>query len=397
MAGKLPMGQKELLRGKLLEMVKQGKMTLKAAVGQLKIRYRQGIRLYRSYRDRGDEGLLHCLSGKPSKRKTAADIRDRVLERYRRRYPDFGPTFAAEKLAEEAGLNISVSTLRRLLMEEGLWQGKRRSREYRSRREPRSRFGELIQFDGSPHDWFEGRGPRCCLITMIDDATKTRFSQFFEEETTAGAMTVLSYWITSYGIPQGLYCDHKNAFVLVREPTDAELLAGITKPKSHFGKACEKLGIEVIPANSPQAKGRVERNHGVDQDRLVKELRLAGISTIREANRFLRETYLPKMNGKFTRPAASRDDAHVPLLDADLTDIFCFEYERTVSNDYTVRFETRLLQILKENHSRPQPKRQVIVRKKLDGTIGILWDGKPLKIKELLPKKDANQPVSAVA
>ena len=397
MAGKLPMGQKELLRGKLLEMVKQGKMTLKAAVGQLKISYRQGIRLYRSYRDRGDEGLLHGLSGKPSKRKTAADIRDRVLERYRRRYPDFGPTFAAEKLAEEAGLNISVSTLRRLLMEEGLWQGKRRSREYRSRREPRSRFGELIQFDGSPHDWFEGRGPRCCLITMIDDATKTRFSQFFEEETTAGAMTVLSYWITSYGIPQGLYCDHKNAFVLVREPTDAELLAGITKPKSHFGKACEKLGIEVIPANSPQAKGRVERNHGVDQDRLVKELRLAGISTIRDANRFLRETYLPKMNGKFTRPAASRDDAHVPLLDADLTDIFCFEYERTVSNDYTVRFETRLFQILKENHSRPQPKRQVIVRKKLDGTIGILWDGKPLKIKELLPKKEANQPVSAVA
>jgi hypothetical protein len=160
-------------------------------------------------------------------------------------------------------------------------------------------------------------------------------------------MTVLSYWIKTYGIPQALYCGHKNAFVLVREPTDAEFLAGITKPKSRFGKACGKLGIEVIPANSPQAKGRSERNHGVDQDRLVKELRLAGISAIGEANRFA------KMNQQFTRAPASKEDAHVPLLEVHLTDILCFEYERTVSNDYTVRFENRLFQILKENRNRP--------------------------------------------
>ena len=145
--------------------------------------------------------------------------------------------------------------------------------EYRSRRAPRARFGELVQFDGSHHDWFEGRGPRCCLITMIDDATKIRLSQFFNEETLFGAMTVLKMWILRYGIPESLYCDKKNAFVLTREPTDTEILAGNLKPKSHFGKACDRLGIEVIPANSPQAKGRVERNHGVDQDRLVKELR----------------------------------------------------------------------------------------------------------------------------
>ena len=150
MAVKLPMGQKELRRGKLLEMVKQGKMTLKAVVRQLKISYRQGIRLYRSYRDRGDAGLLHGSRGNPSNRRTAVDIRGRVVELYRRRYPDFGPTFAAEKLAEEDGVNISVSTLRWLLIEEGLGHGKRRSREYRSLREPRSRFGELVQCDGSP-------------------------------------------------------------------------------------------------------------------------------------------------------------------------------------------------------------------------------------------------------
>jgi hypothetical protein len=211
-------------------------------------------------------------------------LRERALKAYRERYSDFGPTFAAEKLAEAEGIRISKDSLRRWLTEEGLWKGTRRGREHRSRRARRECFGELIPFDGSRHDWFEGRRGKCCLMTMIDDATNVRHVQFFEEETTAAAMTVLSYWIKTYGILKALYCDHKNAFVLVREPTDAELLAGITKPESHFEKACGKLGVEVIPANSPQAKGRVERNHGLDQDRLVKEMRLAGISTIAEAH-----------------------------------------------------------------------------------------------------------------
>jgi hypothetical protein len=140
------------------------------------------------------------------------------------------------------------------------------------------------------------------------------------------------------------------------EPTNAELLKGIAKSKSHFGKSCEKLGVEVIPANSPQAKGRVERNHGLDQDRLVKELRLADISTIEEGNRFLDETYLPNMNKCFSRPAAEVADTHVPLGTVDLKDILCFEHERTVTNDYIVRFECRLFQILKSNKALPPPK-----------------------------------------
>jgi hypothetical protein len=141
--------------------------------------------------------------------------------------------------------------------------------------------------------------------------------------------------------------------------------------------------VEVIPANSPQAKGRVERNHGLDQDRLVKELRLAGISTIEEANRFLDETYLPKMNGKFSRPAAEATDAHVPLGTVDLKDILCFEYERMVTNDYVVRFECRLFQILKANKTLPRPKDRVIVRIRLDGTCAIVWKGKPLLVEEI--------------
>ena len=205
----------------------------------------------------------------------------------------------------------------------GDWNGARHGKEYRSRRERRERFGELVQFDGSHHKRFEDRGPACCLMTMIDDATNTRISRFFEQETIEAIMTVFSCWIRTYGIPDALYCDRKNAFVLAREPTDDELLAGLIEPKSHFGKACEKLGVTVIAARSPQAKGRVERNHGVDQDRLVKELRLAGIATIAEANRFLEKNYLPKMNRAFSRPAAKPENAHVPLGDVSLKDIMC--------------------------------------------------------------------------
>ena len=223
----------------------------------------------------------------------------------------------------------------------------------------------------------------CCLMTMIDDATNTRLARFFEQETTAAAMSVFSLWIRSYGIPQALYCDKKNAFVLAREPTDEELLAGVTEPKSHFGRACEKLGVQVLAANSPQAKGRVERNHGLDQDRLVKELRLAGISTIAQANQFLEETYLPKMNLKFSRPPLQPEDAHAPMGTANLKEIFCFEHDRKISNDYVVRFEKRLFQILKTNKALPRPKDKVLVRILLDGSLSIIWKGIKLLVKEL--------------
>ena len=388
MAGRLPMGQKELLRGKILEMVRQGKMTLKAAVKMLRVSYRQGIRLYATYLEKGDEGLIHGNRGKQSNNHTDEMVLEEALQAYRQRYNDFGPTFASEKLAEVEGIIISVSVLRRLLIKTGDWKGVRHNKEYRSRRERKECFGELVQFDGSHHKWFEDRGPACCLMTMIDDATNTRISQFFEQETIEAIMTVFSCWIRRYGIPDALYCDKKNAFVLTREPTDDELLAGIIEPKSHFGRACVKLGVTVIAAHSPQAKGRVERNHGVDQDRLVKELRLAGISTIAEANRFLEKNYLPKMNRKFSRPAAKPEDAHVPLGNVNLKDIMCLEYERTVANNYVVRFETCLFQILKSNKHLPRPKDKVLIRIRLDGSISIMWNETKLLVKELTNKQD---------
>ena len=246
-----------------------------------------------------------------------------------------------------------------------------------------AQFGELVQFDGSHHDWFEGRGAPCCLITMIEDATKIRLSQLFDEETMFGAMIVLKMWVERYGIPESLYCDKKNAFVLTREPTDAEILAGILKPKSHFGKVCDRLGVEVIPANSAQAKGRVERNHGVDQDRLIKELRLEGVSAIEQANQFLLEKYLPKMNDKFSRPARNSDNAHVNLGKVKLDDILCMEFDRHISKDFIVRFQTRLFQILKTNKPLPRTENKVLVRIKLDNSVHIIWKDKPLLVKEI--------------
>jgi len=382
MAKGLPKGR-ERLRSIIMEMVKRGQKTLRAASAELGISYRQGKRIYQRYMGGGDDALVHGNKGKPSNRRTDEALVQKALSLYSEKYSDFGPTLAQEKLLERDGIEISLSTLRRALLEAGLWEQKKKGNEYRSRRTPRAHFGELVQFDGSHHDWFEGRGAPCCLITMIDDATKTRLSQFFDEETLFGAMTVLKMWIQRYGIPESLYCDKKNAFVLSREPTDTEILAGIFRPKSHFGKACDKLGIEVIPANSPQAKGRVERNHGVDQDRLIKELRLEGVSAIEQANQFLLEKYLPKMNEKFSRPAKNNDDAHVNPGNANLDDILCIEHDRKVSKDYIIRFECRLFQILPDVKIKPRPGDVVIVRVRLDSSVFILWKNKPLLAKEI--------------
>jgi len=371
------------IRAKIMELVKRKMKTLKAASLELGISYIQAKRIYKRYQEGGDEALVHGNTGKVSNNKTDEEIVKKAVELYTEKYYDFGPTLAQETLLEKDNLKISLGVLRRALLDEGLWKKRKKTSEYRSRRTPRASFGELVQFDGSHHDWFEGRAASCCLMTLTDDATKIRLSQFFDEETMFAAMIVLEMWIKRHGIPESLYCDKKNAFVLTREPTDAELMAGILNPKSHFGRACDRLGIEVIAAHSPQAKGRVERNHGVDQDRLIKALRLEGINTIGGANKYLLEIYLPKMNEKFSRPARSADDSHVGLGKVKLDDILCMEFERRISKDFIVRFQTRLFQILDTNKPRPRTEDKVIVRVKSDNSVHIIWKDKPLQVKEI--------------
>lgn len=383
MAGKLPMGTKELLRAKLMEMVKAGQIKLREAAARMKVSERQAKRIWARYQTHGDAGLLHGNQGKPSSRRIAGEIHEAAVEAYRQHYGDFGPTLAAEKLAERQGIEVDHETLRRWLLEAGEWTRKRRRSEYRHRRARRERFGELVQFDGSAHEWFEGRRPGCCLMNMVDDARGVTLAFLCEQETTEAAMRLLWAWIDRYGIPQALYCDRKNAFVLDREPSIEEQLAGI-EPVSPFEYACQKLGIELIVAHSPQAKGRVERNHGVYQDRFVKELRLAGIGSIEEANRFLKEQYLPAINTKFSKPAREPEDAHVPLLDrTDLRDIFCFEERRVVSRDSVLQFERRLYRLPPRTRGRPQPGQKVVVRKWLDGSVHFYWKNKPLLVEEI--------------
>jgi len=391
------MGAKELIRAKLMEQVVQKQLRLKEAAVKMKVSYRQAKRLYKKYVEEGDKGLMHGNVGRPSGNRIAMVLRDKVLSLYEEQYGDFGPTLAAEKLNECHGIRIGHETLRRWLIEKGMWERKRRRKAYRSRRARRECFGELVQFDGSHHDWFEGRREPCCLMNMVDDATGRTLSFFSEEETTADAMRLLWRWIEQYGIPQGVYCDKKNAFVLTREPTIEEQLAGI-EPKSPFECACEKLGIEVIVANSPQAKGRVERSHAVYQDRVVKEMRLKSIRTIKEANEFLESTYLPSINGKFAKTPAQPEDAHVPLLtQTSLEDIFCYETPRVVSNDFVVSYKRRLLQIKRTSPSLPKPRGMVLVRELLDGRLKIIYQGKELDVVELeaIPRKEVPVTCSA--
>ena len=235
-------------------------------------------------------------------------------------------------------------------------------------------------------------------MNMVDDATGTTLSFLDEAETTVAAMRLLWAWILRYGIPQAVYCDRKNAFVLDRELTVEQQLRGVT-PKSPFELACQKLGIEVIVARSPQAKGRVERNHGVYQDRFVKELRLAAISEIAEANEYLRTTYLDRLNEKFAKPPIDEEDAHVPLLGGQsLRSVFCFEEHRIVSEDYVLQFERQLFQIQREKRRRlPAPGTPVIVQKWLDGSVHFLHNMQELLVEEVCPrpKKQEEQALSA--
>jgi transposase len=385
-AKRLPMSDRDIRRVEMMRLVAEGTRSLSSASVVLGVSYRQARRIYRRYRVEGAEGVIHRSVGRPSHRRLDEQLRHRAIDLYREQYPDFGPTLAAEKLAERDGIMVDHETLRRWLIAEGLWEVKRNRQRYRERRERRHRFGELIQFDGSHHAWFEERVPGCCLMNMVDDATGTTLSLLAEQETTEAAMRLLRAWIERYGIPEAVYCDAKNSFVLDREPTIGEALEGI-EPRGPFELACHKLGIEVIVARSPQAKGRVERNHGVYQDRFVKELRLEKISGIEEANRFLTETYLPVINRKFAKPPIDPEDAHVALLGQRLENVFCFEEERVVSEDYVLRFDSRFFQIRRCRRKLPWPGTRVIVRRWLDNSIHFFWNKRELRVEEVIVAK----------
>lgn len=376
------MSKKERRRLRVLEHLKVGVITLKEAAALMQVSYRQARRIRRRYLARGAQGLVHGSRGRESNRKTQGCVRQAILARYRERYAGFGPTFATEKLVAE-GYRLHPDTLRRWLIQEGLWQRQRDRSAYRSRRPPKRRFGEMVQLDGSHHSWFEERGQSCCLMSLVDDATRTTMAFLAEQETTEAAMRLLWSWVERYGIPMSLYCDRKNAYISDREPTLEEQLEG-KQPLTAFGKACEKLGIELIAAYSPQAKGRVERRHGLFQDRFVKELRLAGIADRQAANRLLGEGFLQDLNRRFTVAPLEPEDAHVRLpKTVNLSTIFCLESLRVVSADWVVQYAGRYFQVLRERKVRVPPGSKVTVAEWLDGSIHLLFEKRQLPFAEI--------------
>jgi transposase len=338
---------------------------------------RQVRRLQRKLEQGGDATLVHGLRGKPSNRRVDAARREQILAMYRERFADFGPTFACEKLAE-LELHVSADTLRRWLIAEGLWQRRRRRDPHRSRRPRRACFGELVQIDASIHDWLEGRGETLVLISMIDDATSRVLARFYPHGTVEAHMDLVWRWLERHGRPVSLYSDRHSIF----EPHDK----GRLRPdaETQFGRALRELEIGLIHAHSPQAKGRVERSFATAQDRWVKELRLAEARTAAQANAVL-DRLLPAHNRRFAKPAQDGSDAHRALGAAfNLAAIFSIQEERVVANDYTIRFQNRLYQLLKPIYPGERGGR-VTVEQRLDGMMAIRFSGHYLKYQEVAP------------
>ena len=377
------MSRKEFDRGAVFMRVERGELTLSEAAPLLRISYRQAKRLYKRYRAEGPAGLVHRNVGRVSNHARVAGERGRVLELIREHYGGksergagqrFGPTLIVEHLVEDHGISVPRTTVRDWMSEAGLWSRVRRSRPKTQRRARRAHFGELVQLDGSFHDWYEGRGERggrqSCVMNMVDDATGKTQLRLGEQETIWAAVDVLRAWIERYGVPRALYTDWKNVYK--RKPTAAEEAAG-EAGHTHFGRMCAKLGIEIIAAGTPQAKGRVERSNGTQQDRLIKKMRLLGISDDAAANAYADSVYLPAYNARYAVAPASPVDYHLPrnphLRDED---VFCLEHTRTVGNDFVVQFGRRGLQLDRSARGRVPAGSKVVVRETQDGQLRVI-------------------------
>ena len=337
----------------------------------------------------GAAGLRHGNAGRRSNRALPRELRQRVLAVVRQEYgggtaEGFGPTLAAEHLANDHGIELNAGTLRQWMLAEGLWKRRRKRKPHRRRRERKAHFGELLQLDGSHHAWLEGRGPKACLMNMVDDATGVAQGLFSEGETTWAAAELLERWVRFYGTPQAVYTDWLQVYL--RKATARERLEGV-QPVTQFGRMCKKLGIKVIGASSPQAKGRVERANGTHQDRLVKKMRLQGYSEYGAANDYLANVYLPEHNERFQRAPASEADYHCALpRGLDLRQVFCLEAERVAGADMVVRFQNRFLQLQAQRSQPVWPGTRVTVRQWRDGSVEVHHEGERVRHEELLAR-----------
>jgi len=379
------MSKRELKRVEIMRKLQEKRMTQKAAAKLLNLSTRQIRRLSEIFQEQGEKGLVSKKRGTSSNRSISEEDKMQAIDIIRKKYYDFGPTLAAEKLGDLEKLIYSTGTVRQWMIEAGLWNPKlKKEVKTHPQRPRRSRFGELIQIDGSPHKWFEDRGPYCNLTVFIDDATGEYMKMFFSptETTKAYFITTLKY-LKEYGKPVAVYSDKHQIFKVNNKQNGEETL-------SQFARALSDLDIELITANSPQAKGRVERANSTLQDRLVKELRLRDINTIEEANRFLDEEYKYTISDKFSVIPREKESAHRAVTETkqELDRIFSKQKKRVISKDLEVYHNNKIYQIETESQNLTMKNHEVTVCTKTDNCVELLYKGRSLKYTTLIrPEK----------
>lgn len=380
---RLNMSDGDIDRLRTIREILDGRLRWGEASRMLDVSERQIARLCARVREEGNRGILHGLRGRSSNHRLDEDRLGQALSAlHSPRWEKFGPTFGQEQLHKRCRISLGVTTVRKLMMLAGLWEPYRRRAKHRAWRERRPCVGMLTQLDGSPHAWFEDRGEPCTLLDYIDDATsRIQHLEFVVEEDTFSLMHATRSYLRKHGRPVALYVDKDSIYTVNRPPSLEEQLRA-ADPVTQFTRAMGELGIRVILAHSPQAKGRVERGFATHQDRLVKELRLEGISTKEEGNRFLREVYVPKHNLRYAVEPAKPVDVHRPLLTSqDLDAILSIQKDRQVHNDSVVRIDNRFL-LLDEGHGL-RPGTKVVVQQRLDGTLRIERQGRYFQFKQV--------------
>jgi transposase len=407
-----------LFRTEMLENYLKGFLTEKELSGKLNITERHARNLIKKYKEQGKVGLLHNLRGKVSNHSIDRSLKEKVLKLTKEKYFDFGPTLLSEQLIKNENIKINIETLRLWLKENKLINKLRKRKPYRTKRERKEYFGEMLQIDGSFHEWFissnivNKEDRKACLINLIDDNTNTIELMFDKQETTKCASLLLWKWIQKYGIPQSIYCDRRNMYITEKDKNKEK--TELNNPKGYFRQMCDNLNIQIIEANSPQAKGRVERGNKTHQDRLIKLMRLKNITNIEEANKYLEEEYVKEHNEKFASQIMNTNtngkttnisdktmnvnnkiycqlnntdnivDIHKKLdSNIALNDICYVEEVRKLRNDWTISFKGKWYQLKRESQYNVPTKSTVYVRLYIDGAIGIFYRNHPIKYEEI--------------
>lgn len=372
----------------IYEKLKNKEIMLQSAAKQLGLSSRQVYTKLRRFIKEGPKGLVHRSKGRRSPRRRSQKEINKIVRIIRANYSDFGPTLAVEYLYKRHGIKIAKESLRLLMIKAGIWKPKRRRKvDYRKWRLPKECFGELVQFDGSLHSWFEERGPKATLLLFIDDATKAiLWARLCESESTKNVMLTTREYFERFGKPLSLYTDRGVVYRVNHNNLERDKV-------TQFGRALRELGVNIVYAHSPQAKGRVERCFGTMQDRFIKDLRVNGISSLEEANNYLHNVYMPTHNRKFTVKAKRDDDLHRLIKKKELDHILCLKEDRVIRNDFTIQYNNKTLQLEEEQKAIIRPKERVIVSEHLKGELTLWIRGYKVNFHEIeKPKEKIKNP-----